>query len=215
MQDLLDPIYAGIDSVSNAVPGIMGFSIIVGLGYLLSSFIGWIIRKILYKINIDKRLRNLELHDSIGEISIAKLSGIITKWYLFMLFLGEGVSYLELGVVSNFIGRIIVWLPDLIISIAIIIAGLILIDFVIHRMLELKNRYVKIVASIIKVILIIIVIFTAIEQLGIKTSLAQNLILMVVAAVLVTFSIALGIGFGLSLKDELRPIIKKYTKKFR
>lgn len=211
----LEPLSILWEKLIDISPGLMWFLIIMIVGYFISSVIGWSIRKILYRVNIDKRLRKLDLHDSIGDVSIAKISGLIVKWYVLILFLNQAVAFVSLGVLSQFINKIIAWLPQLILSITIIIAGLILIDFIIHRLLELKNRYIRFIANVLKVILVVVVMFTAIEHLGIKTSLAQNILLMVIAAVLVTFSLALGIGLGMSLKDELKPLIKKYRKKFK
>ena len=71
------------------------------------------------------------------------------------------------------------------------------------------------IANLIKGILVVVVIFTAIEQLGIKTALAQSIFLMVIAAVLITFSLAFGIGLGLTLKDEIKPMVKKFAKKLK
>ncbi|MBD3164125.1 hypothetical protein GF323_02920 [Candidatus Woesearchaeota archaeon] len=211
----LEPLNQLYNWLLDISPGLIWFGIIVIAGYLISAFIGWIIRKLLYKVNVDKRLRKLDLHDSIGDVSIAKLAGIILKWYIFILFLDQAVDFLDFGPLSVFISRIVSWMPSLILGVAIIIAGLILIDFIVHKMLELRNRYIKVIANIIKVILIIVVIFTAIEQLGIKTDIAKNIFLMVIGAVLITFSLALGIGLGMSLKDELRPFIKNYRKKLK
>ncbi|MCK5283410.1 MAG: hypothetical protein KAK00_08440 [Nanoarchaeota archaeon] len=212
---LLQPLYNFLNDLQDIAPGILWFIIIVIIGYFISSIMGWIIKKVLYKINIDKRLRKLDLHDSIGNISIAKLAGMILKWYIFILFLNEGLLYLDFGTLTSFINIIVSWLPALILSITIIIAGLILIDFIIHKMLELRNRYIKMIANLIKGILVVVVIFTAIEQLGIKTALAQSIFLMVIAAVLITFSLAFGIGLGLTLKDEIKPMVKKFAKKLK
>jgi hypothetical protein len=214
-ETFLNPIYTILDRLWEVAPGFLWFMVLIALGYIISSVVGWITRKALYKLNLDKRLRKLDLHDSVGDISIAKLASIILKWYIFILFLDQAIDFLDLGVLSSFIGKVVKWLPTLILSVTIIIAGLILIDFIIHKLLELKSKYIVMVANVIKGVLIVVVIFTAIEQLGVKTSLAQNIFLMVVASVLITFSLAFGIGLGLSLKDELKPVIKKLSKKVR
>ena len=210
---LLKPLDNFLQNVIRIAPGVAWFIVITFVGYVVSALIGWIVKKILYKVKLDNKLRRLDLHDSLGDVSLAKLSSTILKWYIFILFLNHAVSFLSLGAVSNFISKIIGWLTALILSIAIIITGLVLIDFIVHKLLELKNRYIEMIANVIKGILIVIVIFTAIEQLGIKTALAQNIFLMVVGSVLITFSLALGIGLGMSLKDELKPMIKQYKKK--
>lgn len=210
---LLQPLYNFMDNVVGIIPGLSWFIVISFIGYFVSSFIAWIVRKILYKVKFDKKLRRLDLQDSLGNVSLAKLFSKILKWYIFILFLDQAVEFLSFGAVSEFINKIVNWLPSLILSITIIIIGLLLIDFIVHKLLELKNKYIEMIANVIKGILIVVVIFTAIEQLGIKTALAQNIFLMVVGAVLITFSLAFGIGLGMSLKDEIKPFIKQYRKK--
>ncbi len=211
----LQPLYQLGTNLQAILPGVIWFILILIIGYFISTFLGFLLKKILYKVNIDKKLRKLDLHDSLGDTSLAKLLGTILKWYVFILFLNEAVYFLNLGILSSFINRLVDWLPSLILSITIIIIGLVFIDFIVHKILEIKNRYVQIIANVIKAILVVVIIFTAIEQLGIKTDLAQNIFIMIVGSVLITFSLALGIGLGLSLKDELKPVIKKLKRKIR
>ena len=212
---LLSPVETTVSALPSIGEKAAIICIIAIGGYLLSALVGWIIKKILYRVNLDKRLRKLDLHDSIGDISIAKLTGIIITWWLFAFFLDWAASFLPPSAFAIFLSRMIGWMPSLILGIAIIISGLILIDFIIHRLLELKNRYITILSNIIKVVLIVVVVFTAIDQLGIKTDIAQNIFLMIIGSVLITFSLAFGIGLGLGLKDELKPFIKKYRKKIK
>ncbi|MBS3136590.1 hypothetical protein J4401_06585 [Candidatus Woesearchaeota archaeon] len=212
---ILEPFANIYDIFVSAFPGFLWFVVFVSVGYLIASAVAWIVKHLLYRFNVDKKLRSMDLHDSIGEISIAKLTGIILKWYIFILFVVQGATFLQLGELSGFIQGIINWLPNLILSIAIIVVGLIIIDYIVNKLFEIKNKYVHIIASIIKGILVVVVLFTAIEQLGIKTDLAQNIFLMIVAAILITLSLALGIGLGLSFKDELKPFVKKLSKRIK
>ncbi len=204
-----------LSALPRIIIGFFWFIMWVAGGYLIASFAGFAARKILYRVQIDKRLRSMDLHDSLGEISIAKVAGQILKWYIFTYFLLKGVSSLPFGDITPIIAAFLGWLPDLILGLAIIFIGLILIDFIVHKILEVKSRYVHAVAKMVKIILVITVIFTAIEQIGLNTELAQTIFLMLVATVLVTFSLALGIGLGLALKDELSPLIRKLKKNFR
>ncbi len=215
MAQLLKPVYELLGKLQLIGPGLIWAAVIIIVGYFVSSFIGWIVKKVLYGINVDKRLRKSDLHDSLGGISIAKLTGRIVMWYVFILFLNQAITYVALGDVSRFISKIVEWLPKLITSLIIIIIGLIIRDFIVNKLLEFRNRFIEMLVGLIKAILIVVVIFTAIENLGIKTELAQNIFLMVIAAILVTLSLALGIGLGLGIKDEVKPLIKKFGKKKR
>ena len=210
---LLEPISDLFLILQGIAPGFLKFLVVIIIGYFMGMFVGWIARRLLVTIKIDKKLRTLDLHDSMGNVSLAKIFGLIAKWYIFTLFLSHGAQYLELGYISNYVYGFAAWLPNLFVSVIVIIIGLILIDFVINKMLGLKSRYIQWVANLLKGILIVVVLFTAIEQLGVKTELAQNIFLLVLATIMFTFSLVLGIGLGIGLKDEFKPMIKKYKKK--
>ncbi|MFC1800582.1 hypothetical protein ACFLYT_00855 [Nanoarchaeota archaeon] len=212
---ILDPIAELGQYFIYALPGIIVAVLILIVGYFISLFLGFMVRKVLYRFNLDKRLRKADLSDSIGNISLAKLFSVITRWGVFVLFLNQAASYLQLGVISDFIRRIVEWLPKFIAGLMIIILGLIFVDFIVHTILELKNKYLRLFVDLIKVTLIMIVVFTGLEQLGIELTIAKYVFLMILGAVLIAFALAVGIGMGLGLKSEARSLLKVLKKRIK
>ena len=212
---LIQPLETTFRSFQEVLPGLAIGILVLIIGYFISSFLGFVVRKILYKINLDKRLRKEDLDDSLGHISIAKLFGTISKWSIFAVFLNQAVVFFELGVVSSALRTVISWLPNIIFAFVIIVVGLIFVDFVVHKILQLRSRYMHVIASLIKFILIFVVIFTALDQLGINIQFAQTIFLLFVGAVFLTLSLVVGIGLGFAVKDEAKGFLKFLRKRFR
>jgi hypothetical protein len=202
-------------SAIDLVPGIGSFVLIVTFGYLVSMFSAFVIKNALYKMNLDSILRRSDLRDSLGRISLARLISIIVKWSLFTVFLSEGIRHLKLGIISEFLQGVAIWLPNLIASVVIVIVGLLLTDFISAKVLELKGGYALILSYAVKATLLIVVGLTAVKQLGINTSLVENIFLLVLTAVLLSASLAVGIGVGLGLKEESKRILRLATKKLK
>ena len=65
------------------------------------------------------------------------------------------------------------------------------------------------IGSIAKVVVVVFTLVIALGQLGIDLSIAESSILIVLAGIM----LALAIGFGLALKEEVKPVVKKIIKK--
>lgn len=197
----------------NQLPSIFIATIVIIIGYFAAMLSGFIIKKILYKVKLDKQIRRADLHDSIGQISLAKLFGKITKWYVFILFLQPAVGLVDAGIVSELIGGLVAWLPRLILAIVILIFGLLGSDYLMDRLFQAKTAATRIVSKVVKVFLIFIVVFIALNQLGINLDIAEKTYLILLASSAFGLAITMGISFGFALKEDAAKIVKQARKK--
>src|SRR3989338_150271 len=79
------------------LPAITKATLIITIGYFLAQFLGWLTKKILYRLNLDIKIRKADLTDSFGKVSLARLFGTLTKWFVFFVFFAKGLSFLEVG----------------------------------------------------------------------------------------------------------------------
>ncbi|MBU0979639.1 MAG: hypothetical protein KJ709_02445 [Nanoarchaeota archaeon] len=194
-------------------PNIIIALLITLAGYFLAKFLGYLTQKILYKLNLDKKLRRPDLKDSLGKISLAKFFGKTVMWAVFLLFLTQGLQYLPFGIFTGLFSKLILWLPKLIFGVVVIIFGIILIDFISYKVLDVKWRYGGFTVQVVKVVLIIAIAVTAVDQLGVDISFLKTLFLIVFGAFALMASLAFGISMGFGLKDDAKKWVHRLKRK--
>ncbi|MEK6837357.1 MAG: hypothetical protein AABX69_01785 [Nanoarchaeota archaeon] len=207
-QALSDPLVRIWESFVGVVPSIIAGVLVIVFGYIISSLVGALTHAILNAAKIDDHLRKAKLAHSIGFVSVTNLSAALMKWYIFALFIIEAAKIFKLGVLSDQLSRLAAVLPNVFAALIIVLGGLIVADYAADRMLHAKRKGVRIASSIVRWALIVIVIVTALNQIGIDVEFVSNALLIIVAAIGVGLAIAFGIGFGAAFKDESKTIIK-------
>ena len=211
-QALSDPLVRIWQSFVDVTPSIIAGVLVIVFGYILSSLVGALTHAILNAAKIDDHLRKARLAHSIGFISVANLGGALIKWYIFALFIIEAAGIFKLGVLSEQLSRLAAVLPNVFAALIIVLGGLIVADYAADRMLHAKRKGVRVASSIVRWALIVVVLVTALSQIGLDVSFVSNALLILVAAVGVGIAIAVGIGFGNAFKEESKTIVKHLKK---
>ena len=209
---LIDPVVLLWNTFVSALPGLVGAIVVLIIGYILGFFLGFIVKEVVERSKIDEHLQKAKLSDSIGFIRLSTLAGGLVKWYVFVLFLATAVELTSLGVISELLRDFARWLPNLFIGILVFLFGLIAADFAADRVMHAKMKGIKLFSAVVRVTIIIFMTLMALEQIEVKISLASAAFLVVLAGIILGVALALGIGFGLALKDEAKGIVKKLKK---
>ena len=205
---IVSPLISLYDSFIQVFPGIIAAIIVLIIGYFISLGIGRLVKYLLERAGLDTYVRKAKISRTVGGIDISDILGEITKWYIFIIFIQAGVDLLDLGTLSFLLNKFVLWLPNVIAAALIIIFGIAVSHIVAIKIEENSEmKGVKFLTGILKVIIIILVVLTALEQIGIKTAIIENTFLLIVGAVAIGIAIALGIGLGSGLKSESKTII--------
>jgi len=198
------------DGFVNVLPGIVAALVVIIIGYIVGEILGQLVRSALTRLKIiDNFVKRSNLKGVLKGWDIPTFLATITKWYVFILFLGPAASLTNLEGLSTFLLSVALWVPNLIVGILIVFLGLIGAEYVKHRIVETNAKAGAMIGSVTKTIIIIIVFIIALEQAGIKLDFAENSILIVLAGIM----LALGLAFGLGLKDEARGFFQNLKNK--
>lgn len=212
---IADPLITFINSIINVLPGIIGAVLLAVLGYILSAFIGLLIKKALIKLNLDKWYESTGKHAALGQMSLSHLIGGMTKWYLFALFLVPAVSIMQLPVFAQLLTVIALWIPKLLLAILVVLAGIIAADIAGEKLAHAKKiTWIRSLTPPIKFVIILFFLDVALRQVGIDFTLASSTFLILLAGVTLAVSLAIGISFGYALRPEVESAIKQFKKKF-
>jgi hypothetical protein len=207
---IADPLTQfGIASVK-ALPGIVVAIIILLVGWLVAWILGFVIKNVLLKVGLDTGMKKAGIGNALGKLSLSKLLGLIVKWFVFLVFLGEAVSQLQLGSLSLFLDSLVMWLPNLVVASLIVVCGLIVSDYVTSRIKAAKTKRGDLFASGVYYVIMILVVLIALNQIGIDISLLTDIIKLFFGALFLGLAIALGIGFGGAIKGNAAKWLKRF-----
>lgn len=196
-------------------PDLIAVVLLLVVGYLTGLVLGSILKAILKKAGLDRYVEKSELSKAIGKMHISSILGEILKWYIFIIFLGAAVDKIDLGALSGVLNSLVLWLPDLILAIVIILFGLVIAHYIELKINEnSKVKGVRVLSKIIKWVILFVIIISAFKQIGIQVDLIEDLFLIVVGALAVGVALALGIGLGLGLKKDAENFIREFLKNF-
>ena len=197
------------------MPGLIAAVILLLVGYLVAYLIYKIIDTVLEKIDFDKHvIKTTGLHKSIGELKLGHLLAVVSKWYVFVVFLAPAASLVELNNLSNLLIKLSVWIPNLIAAFLVIVLGILIADYASVKIQHLKLSYSKSVAHLARLVILIFAGLVALDHLGFTANIAEKTLLVIVAGVMLGFGLAVGIGYGLALKDYAKKTLNKLKNLF-
>lgn len=192
------------------------------IGALLVLLIGWIITKIVVSI-LARVLRVAKINTLTEKFSKLKLFGannvrldishailVFVKWLLFLVFLIIAADIMKWSFVSQEIGNLLRYLPQLFSAIALFMIGMYIAKFVksaiqgFYESFDLSGS--KIISEIVFYIIAIIITITALNQAGIDTRVITNNVTVILGA----FLLAISIGFGLGSKEIVGDILRTF-----
>ncbi len=208
-EELLNPLVNLWNGFVMIFPGIVAAIVILLIGYFIALIIGHVVKVLLSKIGVDKGLEKISLPKAIGKLKMSSLLGVLTKWYIFIIFIQAAVDAVNLGALSIMLNRFVLWLPQLIIAILAVFAGLFVAHYVSH-LIEAQSQMkgTKFISSLLKSVIVFIAIVIALEQIGIQVSILENAFLILLGC----FGLGTALAFGLGLKDRAGAFLDKLKK---
>ena len=207
---ILSPLISLWNGFINILPGIVAAIIILILGYFVALGLGHLVKALLQKAGLDIYMAKAKMAKVVGHLKLSGVMGEITKWYVFLIFIQSAVDLLSLGALSVILNEFVLWLPNVIVAIIIIIFGVALSHFIgmkVEEHTEVKGT--KFFSKILKFVVLFIVIVIALGQIGVDASLLENTFLLLIGAFAIGIAVALGIGLGGALKTESKSVVKE------
>jgi hypothetical protein len=199
-------------------PSIIGALVILVLGWLIAKIVIKIIKKALKLAKVNK------LDDMINEIEIVegkqlnfntiKVVSTFVKWLIYIMILIVVSDILNLKVISEQISNFLAYLPKLFVALVIFMLGLLFANFVkkglksLFESMDMSGG--KMLSQVVFFLLLTFISVTALNQAGVDTEIITSNIKMILAAFLLSFALA----FGLGAKDVVGDLLKTfYTRK--
>ncbi|MEM3126805.1 MAG: hypothetical protein QW331_01925 [Candidatus Woesearchaeota archaeon] len=211
---ILSPISILGQKFLEHIPNLIAAAVVLIIGYIISLFIGLVVRQLLERTKLDKVLVfHTKIFKAFGDFQLSHLAGLLVKWWVFVLFLPPAAELIKLNTLAQLLISLALWIPNLIAAVLIGLVGLVGAEYVNQKIISSKVRSAAAVGSTAKVLIVVFTLLISLQQIGISIDLAQNSFLIILSGIVFAVALAIGIGFGLGLKDEAKSIIKNVRKK--
>lgn len=206
---VVEPLTSMMNNVIAFLPNIVGAIIILIVGYLVSKIIEMIIKKISKKMGINRLSKKAGMDTKLEESNIAKdlseIFGKVVFWFVMFIFFMSASDTLGLDIVSKAFRTIMLYIPNILASILILLFGFLMANVSQSniRKRSLDTPALIIVANLVYMIIAVVTLSLAINQLEIETDLLNE----VVSIILMSIGVALALSLGLGTRDVASDVI--------
>lgn len=192
------------------VPQLIGAAIIVALGWVAAVFVGRLTTRVVASTGVDTLVQRsglntqLKLSDGSRYALLSGMVGTIVQWLIILATLGIAADALNMPQVSQFVGQIFAYVPNIIVAVIVLTVGIIGSQFAANIVRSGVGQFPgnrETIASVVRYAILTFSVMAALTQLRI----VPNLIEILFAGLV--FGLAL--AFGLGGRDHARDAIAR------
>jgi len=201
-QAVISALGHALDLLLVFIPLLLGFLLILLVGYLIAAALGKAVTFLLRKIGFDNlanRIGLTRLEQRMGvRLDPAGVLGKIVFWFILLVFLIPATNALGLTAVSGILNTMIAYIPNVFVAILVLFLGTLAANFVadIVRGATASTNVgnPNIFANIARYAIMGFAALIALEQLQIAPALLNILFTAIVGAAAIAFGLAFGLG---------------------
>ena len=201
----------------NFIPSLLAAIIVFVIGWFIAEVIGKLVARILKVLKLNQIFDRANWKEALEaaeiKVNISEFIGGICKWVLVVVFLSVSVEILGLSQFASLLNRLISWLPNLIVAVAIFVVAIIVAD-ILNRLIrasvkKIGVKYGGFLSALVRWAIYIFAGLAILLQLGVTPTIIQTIIVGFVGMI----ALALGLSFGLGGKDAAAKLIEDFKKK--
>ena len=213
---MMTSLAAALAMFFSAIPKIIGFAVIVVVGWLLSSLVEKGIASLLRAVKFNDLANRSGLGGFVSKMGTntdaAGMFGLVVKWFIRLIALVVAFDALGLPAVSQVLQQLLLWLPNLIVALMVLVIGGLAAN-ALHSLVRGATAQAglgnpDLLANIARGAVWVFAIVVAVNQIGIATTLVNTLFMGVVGAL----SLALGLAFGLGGRETAGAIVSRWYR---
>jgi len=202
---LLEPAKTVISQISQFLINVLLVIVILIIGWVIAKIIKTLVTRILRAIKLDQLSDRIDLDNILAKggisYSLSELIGVICYWLALLITFVVAVNAIGLTVAADLLNRIVLYVPNIIAAIFILILGMFVATLLSNIVKTAANNagvsQTKLLGKVVEVMVIIFTIAIALEQLGI----AAKIIELTISILLASIGLSAALAFGLGCRD--------------
>ncbi len=198
------------------VPNLIGAAIVFLIGVIVAVVLQRVVKQIIGLLHIDDLAKKLEIKSQFERVGIrlhiGSLFGWIVKWFFIIVSLIAATDILGWKEVTDYLKQVILFVPNVIIAVIILLAGILLANFVqnvVRSAVEAAQLVsASFLAGMAKWAILVFSFMAALVQLQI----APDLIRVLFTGLVFMLALSGGLAFGLGGKEHASQFLNRLKK---
>jgi len=203
----------------SGIPKILGFLIILLVGWMIASALAGIVASLLRSVKFNDMSQRSGITDFVHNMGWradpAGFVANVTKWFVRLIVLTVAFDALGLPAVSQVLQQLLMFIPNLIVAIVVLVIGGLAANALAGVVRGAASSggmgNGELLATITRVAVWAFAIVIAVNQIGIASTLVNTLFMGFVGAL----ALALGLAFGLGGRDTASQIVRTWYEQGR
>jgi small-conductance mechanosensitive channel len=213
--DIGDSFQNATDSFFAFLPNLLGFLILLLVGYIVAKVVAAVVRKVLEKVGLDRRLHESDASSYVDRVmpGASPSNGIarVVFWLIFVFFIFAAIGALRVPALTGFMEAVLGYLPNVIVAILIFVVAALIAGGVGAGVAKVLGDTPtgKVVATVVPAIVMVIAMFMILEQLQI----APEIVRIAFAATMGALALGLALAFGLGGRSVAERMLEDAYRK--
>lgn len=215
IQDIGQALLSLLNEVLLFLPRLLTFALILLVGYLIALIVRDLLTKLLRAVHFDAIADRAGVSRALEQagtrMDAARVLALIAFWWIFLVFIEMAVNSLGLVEVTAFINSVLAYIPNVFVAILILIVGALLANVaagvIRGASAEAGLTAGGVLASVARWAILVFAFLAALTQLNV----AQNMILILFAAMMGMLALAGGLALGLGGVDTARSLLSGWS----
>lgn len=211
---MLTSVAGALALVFTAIPKVLGFLVILVIGWLVASLIARATAGLLRAIKFDDLAARSGFTAFVRNIGVQSdatgFLALVAKWFVRLIVLVVAFDALGLPAVSEVLRQLLLWLPNLAVGLVVLVIGGLLANaaagLVRGATASAGFHRPQFIANVARTAIWVFAIIVAVNQIGIAQELVNTLFMGTVALLV----LALGLSFGLGGRDLAATLLQKW-----
>ena len=201
--DIGDSFQNTTDKIFDFLPNLLGFLVILLIGFIIAKVVSGVIRTVLQKVHVDRKLNESSASRYVDAVlpGASPSSGIakVVFWLIFIFFITVAIGALGIPAATGFMNDVLAYLPNVIVAILIFVIAALVSGAVAGAAVKVMGDTPtgKVVAAVAPAVIMVIAFFMILEQLQI----APEIVRIAFSAIMFALALGLALAFGLGGRE--------------
>jgi hypothetical protein len=201
--DLGDSFENTTDGIFDFLPNLLGFLLILLIGFIVAKVVSGVIGKLLQKANVDRKLHESSARKYVDSVlpGASPSNGIarVVFWLIFIFFITSAIGALGIPAATGFMNQVLAYLPNVIVAILIFVVAALISGAVAGAVVRFMGDTPtgKVAATVVPAVIMVIAFFMILEQLQI----APEIVRIAFTAIMFALALGLALAFGLGGRE--------------